>query len=158
MKTSEKFEIMQSTWPERHFVVKREKVPFDKLPAFFEKNYGLIYSAIQKYNLATNEPPCAIYYSIDEERKETDVSAAVPVKGDLSPVQGLEKVIIPPSKILRATHYGSYDNMVPIYAEMEKYLKEHNSQRDLIIEEYFSDPEVEKDPGKWKTNIVFVLK
>ncbi len=158
METSEKFEIMQSTWPERRFVVKREKVSFDKLPAFFEKNYGLIYSAIQKYNLVTNEPPCAIYHAIDEEKKETDVSAAVPVKGDSSPVQGLEKVIIPPSTILRGTHYGSYDNMVPIYAEMEKYLKEHNLQRDLIIEEYFSDPGVEKDPGKWKTNIVFILK
>ena len=48
--------------------------------------------------------------------------------------------------------------MQPAYAQMEKYLLEHNLQRELIIEEHFSDPGVVKDPAQWKTNIYFILK
>jgi hypothetical protein len=48
--------------------------------------------------------------------------------------------------------------MQPVYAEMEKYLVDHNLQRQLIMEEYFSDPQLVKDPAKWKTNIYFILK
>lgn len=41
---------------------------------------------------------------------------------------------------------------------LERYFKEHNLERTLMVEEYFSDPVLEKDPAEWRTDIHFVLK
>ena len=155
METLTKYEVQEITWTEKTFLTKRAKIGFDKLPDFFTKTYGKIYEAVKKSGIEANGPPCAIYYSMDEEKKETDLAAAVPVKGLEKDLEGFERVLIPKSKALKITHYGSYENMGPAYAALEKYLKEHGLKKDWTIEEYFSDPSVEKDPNKWKTNIYF---
>jgi effector-binding domain-containing protein len=158
METLIRYEINQITWPERYFVIKRALVKFDNLPIFFGDSYRHLYCAVENLGLTPIKLPCAFYYSINEGKKETDVAAAIPVKENLSDVKDVDKVVIPPSKVLMTTHYGSYENMTAPYAEMEKFLKEHNLQKALTIEEYFTDPSIEKDPNKWKTNIYFVLK
>jgi len=152
------YEIKENIWPDKTYIIQRATVSFDKLSEFFSKSYGAIYSQIHKLGITTNEPPCAIYYQIDEEMKETDMAAAVPVKEPLPEIRNLKKVVIPQSKVITVTHYGSYESMMPAYRAMEKYLNDHNLKKELIIEEYFSDPEKEKDPSQWKTNIHFILK
>jgi effector-binding domain-containing protein len=48
--------------------------------------------------------------------------------------------------------------MMPAYQELENYLKQKGLIRELYIEEYFSDPEKEKDPAKLRTDIFFAVK
>lgn len=158
METITKYEVKEITWPEKTFVTKRAKLSFDKLPDFFTENYRAIDKAVTEMGVQTNEPPCAIYYSVDEVKKETDLAAAIPVKNLTTEIKGFEKVVIPKSKALTVTHYGSYETMEPAYAALEKYLAEHKLKKEWMIEEYFTDPMVEKDPAKWKTNIYFVVK
>jgi effector-binding domain-containing protein len=153
-----KYEIRQVTWPERYFIVKRAIIKFDDLSVFFGESYRHLYCTVQNLGLTSSGPPCAFYYSINEVKKETDVAAAVPVKENLSTVKDIDKIVIPPSKVLMTTYYGSYENMAAPYAEMEKHLKEHNETKELTIEEYFTDPSIEQDSNKWKTNIYFILK
>lgn len=158
METIARYEVKELAWPERTFITKRDFVAFDKLKDFFGKNYGAIYAEIQKRGFEANDPPCAIYYSIDEENKVTDLAAAVPVKRSTPEMKGFSKTVIPKSRVVTTTHIGSYESMMPAYETLDKYLKEHSLNRELIIEEYLSDPEVEKDPDKWKTNIYFLVK
>lgn len=158
METITKYEVKEITFPERTFVTKRAKLSFDKLPDFFTENYRAIEKAVTEMGVQTNEPPCAIYYSVDEAKKETDLAAAIPVKNLTKEIKGFEKVVIPKSKALIVTHYGSYETMEPAYTALEKYLVEHKLKKEWMIEEYFTDPMVEKDPAKWKTNIYFVVK
>lgn len=158
METIAKHEVKELNWPERTFITKRDTVSFDQLKDFFGKNYGAIYTEIQKAGFEANEPPCAIYYSVDEVKKVTDLAAAVPVKRSTPELKGFKKTTIPKSRVVSTTHIGSYESMMPAYEALEKYLKEHSLNRELVIEEYFSDPEVEKDPDKWKTNIYFLVK
>ena len=158
MEATKQYQVKEINSRQRTFITKRATVTFDKLPAFFSEQYNTIYKALQQKQVVPTEPPCAIYYSINEIGKETDLAAAIPVPADTSDIIGFEKIIIPPSKVLTTTYYGSYDSMQPAYAQMENYLLEHNLQRELIIEEYFSDPRVVKDPAQWKTNIYFILK
>jgi len=158
MEIQTKYEIKEMSWPEKTFVTKRAKISFDKIPAFFSKTYGEIYGALKKIGAQATEPPCAIYYSVNEVRKETDLAAAIPIQGLEKELEGFEKVIIPKSKVLALTYYGSYENMGTAYAALEKYLLEHRLKKAWTVEEYLSDPSVEKDPGKWKTNIYFGIK
>lgn len=158
METIAKNEVKELSWPERTFIAKRDTIAFDKLRDFFGETYGAIYAEIQKLGSETSDPPCAIYYSLDEEKKVTDLAAAVPVQRSTPEVKGFKKITIPKSRVVSTTHIGSYESMMPAYERLEKYLKEHSLKRELIIEEYFSDPEVDKDPSKWKTNIYFIVK
>jgi effector-binding domain-containing protein len=158
METTTRYQLKEIQWPERTFITKRATVAFDQLSYFFAEQYRALYKALQRQNIAATGAPFAIYYSIDEARRVTDLAAAVPVPGKLADVNGFDKIVMPPCNALTTTYYGPYENMQPVYAEMEKYLVDHNLQRQLIIEEYFSDPQVVKDPAKWKTNIYFILK
>ena len=159
MGTAVKFEVKEIVWPRKNFVTKRAIVSFDKLSTFFAETYGAIYKAIKTAEKVGNEPPCAIYYSVDEMKKETDVAAAVPVRNNgNNEVAGFEEVTIPESKALQLTYYGSYENMRPAYEALDRYAADHKLQTQLMLEEYFSDPIVERDPSKWKTNIYFFVK
>jgi effector-binding domain-containing protein len=156
--TTTTYDVKEIRWPEKTFITRRAKIAFEKLHTFFQESYGAIYGFIQQNGLPATEMPCAIYYSIDENKKETDLAAAVPVEGKIAEVKGFEKTVIPSSRVVTTTHYGSYETMHPAYRALEKYLTDHGLTKELIIEEYFSDPEKEKDPAKWKTNIYFIVK
>lgn len=153
-----KFEVKEISWPDKTFITRRAQLPLDKLPSFFSETYGAIYQALGKAGILTNEPPCAIYYSIDQVKMVTDVAAAVPVKDLVNDLTGFEKVLIPKSKALLVTYFGSYENMATAYEVIDKYVADHKLEKGWMLEEYFSDPAVEKDPAKWKTNIYCVLK
>ena len=92
------------------------------------------------------------------KKNETNLAAAVPVEGNIPENDEFENIVIPSSKVVTTTHYGSYENMHPAYRALENYLADHGLERLLIIEEYFSDPKKEVDPAKWRTNIYFVIK
>jgi effector-binding domain-containing protein len=158
METITKYDVKETTWSPKLLLAKRAKIAFDKLPIFFSEAYGSLYSRVEKLGLTSEGMPLAIYYDIDEIKKETDVAAAVAVKNKPSEESGVEMLTLPASKVVFTTHYGSYENMKPAYDELQRYLKEHSLKKKLIIEEYFSDPAEEKNPNKWKTNIYFVLR
>lgn len=158
METPATYIIKEITWPERVFATRRATVPFDKLPDFFSTNYGAIYGFIQSKGVPTNDAPCAIFYTIDEGKKETDLAAAVPVSSDFQTTGDVDKLVLPSCKVLTTTHIGSFHEMMPAYQAMDKYMSEHGLQKTLIIEQYYSDPTTEKDPAKWRTDIHFILK
>lgn len=158
METTIKNEVKEIAWPTKTFITVRATLPFDKLTAFFSANYAAIYQAIGKLNIQPVEPPYAIYYSVDEAKKVTDLAAAIPVQGLAGEIEGFEKLVIPASKAITITHYGSYDSMSASYNLLEKYIAEHGLKRKMILEEYLSDPAVEKDPASWKTNIYYIIE
>jgi effector-binding domain-containing protein len=158
METAVKYEVKEITWPGKTFVTKRATLPFNKLSEFFSRSYGEIYKVLNKSQLVPEEMPCAIYYSVDPVRGETDFAAAVPVQGTLYGLTGMEQVNIPRARALMINYVGSYENMHEAYDSLEKYLHAHQLSKEWTLEEYLSDPAVEKDPSHWKTNIYFILK
>ncbi|MBL6448741.1 GyrI-like domain-containing protein [Fulvivirga sp. 29W222] len=153
-----KYDIVEVNWPQKTFITKREKLRFDQLSDFFSKNYKAIYSWIEKNGIETNGVPSAVYFSIDETKQETDLAAAVPVKGELPQSINFEILKTPPAKVITTTHYGSYESIHPAYSALDGYLKNNGLKKELIIEEYYSDPVEEKDTSKWMTKIYFVIK
>jgi len=155
METTTKYEVTEIRWAEKTFIAKRARIAFDDLSVFFAESYGAIYDFIQKNGLHSKDMPCAIYYSIDEHKKETDLAAAVAVEGEFPETNEFEKITIPSSRVVTTTHYGSYENMHPAYRVLEKYLADRGLKRELIVEEYFSDPKKEVDPAKTENKYLF---
>ena len=158
METQTKYEVREITWPEKTMLTWRVNTTFDKLPAFFAEAYGLLYHDLQKQGLKSIEPPYAIYYQVDEATHETDVAAAVAVQGTIQETRGFQKVTIPPTKALQVSYYGDYNNMRPAYDALNQHVQDHDLEPLLMLEQYFSDPGVEKDPAKWRTDIIFIVK
>lgn len=157
METKTAYEVREVTWPGKTFVIKRTKLGIDQLPAYFKESFATLYTAIQRSGMTASEPPCAIYYSVDEVKKETDLAAAVPVSGSVTAIEGLQRLTIPKSKALMVSYYGSYENMEAAYGELGKYASEHQLHKEWALEEYFSGPAAEQDPAKWKNNIYFII-
>lgn len=157
METETIYQVQEVQWTERTFMTKRATLGFDRLTPFFTQAYGEIYTAIQQAGIKPLGEPFAIYYNIDEVKMETDLAAAVPVSGTAMVPAGFHPVTIPASRALRITYYGSYENMAPAYAALEKHIAEHGYKKQWMLEQYFSDPKVEKDPAKWRTDIYFIV-
>jgi effector-binding domain-containing protein len=158
METKVKHDIKVLNWPEKMYAVKREKISFNKLSKFFEESYQKIYSGLEKNHVKPLSAPCAIYYSFDEAIKQTDVAAAVPISQKIVKDVDYEVLTIPASEVVITTHVGPYDSLMPAYEALEEYLKEHHREKGLMMEEYVVGPSKEKDPEKWKTNVIFTIK
>jgi effector-binding domain-containing protein len=152
------YQVKEIAWPERAYIIKRAVVPFEQLPVFFREQYHLLYSALHRQGIRPPEVASAFYFSIDEAKHETELAAAVQLPDTATEVQGFEKFILPEGKRITTSYYGKYEEMMPAYKELENYLKEKGLTRELYIEEYFSDPEKEKDPAKLRTDIYFAVK
>ncbi len=151
-------EIKETAWPARTFIIKKDKLPFDQLSRFFGEQYGAIYGALGKMGIAATHAPYAFYYSVDEANKVTELAAAVQVDDADVSLPGFETVTLPAAKVITTRHTGSYETMRPAYQELDDYAREKGLQKGLVMEQYLSDPTVEKDPSNWKTDIFFLVK
>ncbi len=158
MEIPTKLEVQEITFPEKTFLIKRAVKSIDELPSFFKDVYGELYAAVEKQGLQATEAPYAIYFSIDEEKKETDLAAAVAVQGLKTVPEGYDMFKIPESKALQVHYKGAYENMHDAYNELDSYVGEHNLKKAWVLEQYFSDPQSEKDPSEWLTDIYYILK
>jgi effector-binding domain-containing protein len=158
METAVKFEVRQVEWPGRTFLIRRDKVNFGELSQFFSKSYAKLYHALHRERAGSSGPPCAIYFSVDEKGQETDLAAAVPVPAIVRELGGFETLTIPKAKAILLSYFGPYEGLTAAYGALDSYLEEHGMVKTWTIEEYLSDPELEKDPRKWKTNIYYVLR
>jgi hypothetical protein len=48
--------------------------------------------------------------------------------------------------------------MMGAHEAIKKHMKEKNMSEIVTVEEYVTDPMVEKDTAKWLTNIYYILK
>lgn len=158
MEKTAAYQVKEITWPERAYIIKKAVMPFDKLTGFFKEQYGLLYGALYQQGIRPPAVASAFYFSIDETKKETELAAALQLPDSTTEVKGFEKFILPAGKRIATTYYGNYEEMMPAYQDLENYLKENKLTRELYIEEYFSDPEKEKDPAKRRTDIYFAVK
>lgn len=152
------YQVKEIAWPERAYIIKKAVVPFDQLSTFFKEQYELLYGALKQQGIRPPAVATAFYFSIDEAKNQTEVAAAVQLPETNTEVKGFEKFILPPGKRITTTYYGKYEEMMPAYQELENYLKQKGLTKDVYFEEYYSDPEKEKDPAKLRTDIYFAIK
>lgn len=158
MKTKTIYTVKEIIRPHQTLVIKRDKLKFRKLSSFLMKTFVSLYTALYKKGIQSKESPFAIYYTIDFEKKETDVAVAVPVEDDIEVPGEFEKIFFPASRAIITTYLGPYKDTEIAYATLDKYLQKEGLQKELVIEEYITDPRLEKDRNKWQTNIYYILK
>ncbi len=103
--------------------------------------------------------PLSIYHKWDEAKQFAVFENCIPVD---RPVAGKGRVrykVLPATRAVMATHFGSYDKTMYLYVALAKYIKDFGLvENGGPIEEYITDPMTEPDTAKWQTNIYFPVK
>lgn len=151
------YEVKETSWEERDYIGKKEKLGFDRLAMFFGENLPKAFEYANKNKLEIVSAPSGLFFSFDEAKKETECAAVVGVK-KAKDVKGLEVFHVPASRVLMVAYYGPYEKTMGAHEAINKYMKEKGLSQSMVIEEYITDPMEEKDSSKWLTNIYYVLK
>jgi len=151
------YEVKEIQWDAKTFYGIKQTVAFDKMAAFFGESYGKLGAALAKAKLQYIGAPKAIYFSYDEKTMTSECAAAMEVANGTK-LAGFEKYETPAGKVLLIEYYGAYDKSAAAHYAMDDYMKKNGLTQGMVIEEYVTDPMVEKDTAKWLTNIFYTLK
>jgi effector-binding domain-containing protein len=138
---------------EQHTAVVHQRVPVADLPAFFERAYAQVLEVVRTQRIAPVGPPFALYHGLPEET--VDIEAGFPVS---SPVAAADDVVpgsLPGGEAVEAVHVGPYEKLADTYAEVERWMAEHDLRSGTDMwESYLTDPRSEPDPAHWRTLVV----
>jgi len=154
------YEIMEKDSPEMVYIGKKDSVGWEKIGEFYGKNLPAIFEAVGKEKLECVAAPSGIFFSWDTVHQSAVMAAAIAVKGDANTkVKGYETFVIPAGKMLHISYFGAYEKTANAHYGMDDYIKEKSLIQNFpVIEEYVTDPTVEKDTAKWLTNIYYRVR
>jgi effector-binding domain-containing protein len=153
------YDVLPMNFPSTSFATRRQILKWAEMPMYFEQNLPQIFEQSMQSKAVTGSPT-GLFYFWDEANQQADMAAAIPVmQGTSFGDTTIQVVNIPGSKAIYVDYYGPYDNFSPAYASLDQYLANNNLKKKLpSIEQYITDPKVEKDNSKWLTRIIFLVE
>ncbi|KFF59644.1 hypothetical protein JF66_09925 [Cryobacterium sp. MLB-32] len=132
-------------------------IPMDHMTEYFDRAFATAAAELSRQGVFPAGPPVAVYHGAPSEDR-ADITAGFPVAQPLVPTPAAVLEPIPGGPAIVAIHTGPYDTLAETYAELTDFLVEQSLQAaGDMWEEYLVGPDVEPDPGKWQTRIVFPL-
>lgn len=153
------YKIETINWEKTNCLSVRKKIGFNEIASFFATHFPAIATLINK-NGGTCKAPFGIFFKYDEVNQMTDMAAAIPFTGaEKMKSKDYEVIEIPSSKAYKIEYYGPYEKTMGAYVSMNEFLNKNfkRNDPDMVIEEYITDPMIEKDSSKWLTNIYFFV-
>lgn len=102
-------------------------------------------------------PPFTRYYKVTE--KELEIEAGIPLR---SPIASEDKFVaseLPGGKTAVTWHIGGYHELQKSHKRLEEWIKSQGLEpRAAPWEIYWTDPGLEPDPAKWRTQIFWPVK
>lgn len=139
---------------EQPTAVVHERIPMAELSEFFGRAFGTVMAAAQAQGVQLAGPPFALYRGMPTET--VDVEAGFPVNAGFSGTEGVAKGSLPEAEAFEAIHLGPYDTLGTTYGAIQERMRaEGRTPSDTMWEYYLSDPEMEPDPAKWQTRVVW---
>lgn len=146
------YQIQDVMEGERSFIMNRDNVKSEKIQRFYMQNLGPIFKKIQDQGISMAGSPCGLFFS-HRQNEIVDMAAGIPV---LEPIEmeGLTSYSILKGRALKVDYYGDYDKTLSAHTAINQYALDRDmTLSQPAIEEYKTDPTMEKDPNKWLTQI-----
>ena len=154
-----KYEVVPMNFPTTNFLYFRQEVKWGDIPSFYAMYMPRLLSLVTS-NSITPGIPSGLYYKWDEKNQLADMAVALPIlKGALAVDDSAGTVDIAGSKAVYVDYYGAYDKSAAAYKSIDRYLEDNKlKQKSPVIEQYITDPQIEKDTSKWLTRIIFLVE
>jgi effector-binding domain-containing protein len=152
------YEIKEVQWDERVFFgTKATKLKESELGTFFAENFPKLWLQLDKEKIKSPMSPCGIFYTWNDQNKAAECVAAMCVPNGKE-LKGWEKYAMPSTRVLSVPYYGAPEKSIEAHYAMDEYIKANKLNYTYVIEEYVTDPMLEKDTARWLTNIYYILK
>lgn len=150
------YAIKEVDMPERHFIMNRQEVETANIQQFYATNLGAIFLKVQNAGQEMSGMPCGLFFkNIEGNGSTTDMAAGIPVANPIS-IEGSNSYSISNRRAITLDFYGDYNQTITGHNAIRKYMKDRGYLQDPpIIEEYVTDPTVEKDVSKWLTKVTY---
>ena len=136
---------------EQHTAVIRAKLPAVQVPVWLPAALAEVVAELARQGVEPAGPPYARYV-IHPDMLE--VEAGVPVAEPLVPWGRVQPGTLPAGPVAVTTHFGRYEGPGNALAALTEWIDEHDGEpAGAHWESYLSDPVVEPDPGKWRTDV-----
>jgi len=150
------YDISVKKLARRHTLVIKGSMRADELPNFFGQAFGELFGYATRKGSMPDGPPFARYPSVGPEQVvvEAGVTVASPVAGE----GRVEASDLPGGEAAVTTHIGPYESLHEAYRAVEAWMQANGrAPGGAPWETYFSDPQQEPDPMKWRTEIAWPL-
>ncbi len=141
----------------KHYLINRQEVKLENIQQFYATNLGALFMKVQNGNLQMEGMPSGLFFSPDNNSDLIDMAAAIPIS-EAKNVEGAQLLTLESGRALQINFYGDYSGTTEAHTAMSDYLKDYGLFKKVpVIEEYVTDPGVEKDPSKWLTKISYYI-
>jgi len=131
----------------------------EKVSARTPEMFGTLLSVVQSQGLEVAGYLFSHYSNYDEATGKSDFEVGIPVKKAGKTVEGVKVITVAGFRGLKAIHTGPYEELSNSYEQLMSHIATNNVPAiNEAWEFYLTDPEMETDPTKWKTLIVFPMK
>ena len=132
----------------------RKNIAVDEMGTVHAELYGKIMKYLTKNNVEMAGMPMAIYHSYSADM--IDIECGIPVTAEVMPTDEINVIDMPTQSVVRFMHMGDYANLPTTYEQAEAWMAENGIDANgAPWEVYVTDPEVETDVTKWKTEVYF---
>lgn len=153
------YEVAEVDLPTRYYSGIRKTVAFADMGKFFEENMPKAAELTQKAGGTIAGPVAGLFWSYDETTMKSDCAAAVPIPEAKKLGGGVQVFTVAGGKAAVVDYYGPYEKTGDAHYAIDDYLKAKGLESIApSIEEYITDPMVEKDTAKWLTKIIYLVK
>ena len=139
----------------------------DGIASFVDESLGGVLAYLEQQGVDPAGAPFIRYNVIDME-KGLELEAGVPVS---DPVQGAGRVfagVVPAGRYGTLTHIGHYNGLIDANEALQEWARqqglewamtatEHGDRFEARLEVYLTDPSTEPDPGRWETEVAYLL-
>lgn len=133
-----------------------EVARMDALTEFMGRAFSTSASELGRQGAAPAGPAIAMYNGMPTDI--IDVTAGFPVVQPVESSPDAVVVTLPGGPAIEAIHIGPYETMSQTYTELMSCVAEQKlATSETMWEEYLVGPDIEPDPAKWQTRIVFPL-
>lgn len=102
-------------------------------------------------------PPFTRYHGFDGDM--VDLEAGFPLKKKVEGKGRIQAGELPGGDVAVTWHIGPYEELAKSHALLEKWMKEKSLEsRGGAWEVYWTDPGIEPDPQKWRTQVIWPVK
>lgn len=151
--------VKEISWESHTYVTNRSVIDIKNIAQVFQEKMPKTFVYVQKNKFEVMEPVAALFYTWDTVAGKSDLAMAIQVK-DASKASGeYSAVTLGKSKALLVDFYGPYDKTGLAHDAIKKYAADKGLKvKYPVIEEYVTDPGVEKDPNKVLTKVYYLIE
>ena len=148
-------EITTACVEEQAYVsIRRPSARVDTLSQTMGEVFGELMGYLSANGVEPAGMPFSRYHSMDGET--VDVECGLPVAEPMAGAGNAKPGTLPAGKVATITHLGPYDDLPKSWGRLFEWINAQGlEQRGAPWETYVTDPGMEPDVSKWRTDIYF---